>query len=128
MGNDSNQTRRMLFVDRDRGPVAVTLPSDVDAAFVTVDSRGDVIKETPADADEVASFIGRHHHAIRARLRGRKKALRPFENTEVDIGGEIYVAETDPQVLVSLYYSDDLDYQDPYDTSFLDHGDGDVSE
>jgi hypothetical protein len=125
MGNAANRTRRMLFVDRDRGLVEVMLPSDVEAAFISVNSKGG-LNETPADADEVASFIGRHHHAIRARLRGHKKALRPFENIRVDIGGEVYIAETDPQVLVSLYYSDDLDYQDPYDTSFLADGDGDV--
>ncbi len=89
----------MLFIDRDRGPVELDFRSD-----------------------RVASFIGRHHHAIRARLEGDDKALEPFVNKRVRISGQRYRPETDPQVLVDLYYGGELDYQDPYDTGFLHEG------
>jgi len=58
----------MVFVDQDRGLVELEFKSD-----------------------EIASFIGDHHHAIRARLRGDdergdNKALEPFEGKQVAIG------------------------------------------
>lgn len=102
--------RRMLFVDRDRGLVEVEVESDA-----------------------VASFIGRHHRRIRARLRGDSDALADFEKKRVTLGGQVFVPETDLQVLVSLFYAGELDYQDPYDTGFLEdthyaEGGDDVAE
>src|SRR4051794_14209567 len=100
----------MLFVDRDRGLVEVEVESDA-----------------------VASFIGRHHHRIRARLRGDRNALADFEKKRLTLGGEVFVPETDLQVLVSLYYAGELDYQDPYDSGFVEDqhdaaGGNDVAE
>lgn len=91
--------RRMVFVDRDRG-------------LVEVEVRG----------DDVATFIGRHHHAIGRRLGGDEKALDDFENKKVSIGGTTYRPETNVDVLVDLYWSGELDYQDPYDVGFLEEG------
>jgi hypothetical protein len=98
----------MLFIDRDRGLVEVEVSSD-----------------------DTAAFIGGYHHAIRARLSGERQALRDFENKKLRIGGETYVPETDPQVLVSLYYGGELDYQGPYNVEFLgaeNADEADVSE
>ncbi len=91
--------RRMVFVDRDRGLVEV-----------------DVKK------DEIASFIGDHHHAIRRSLQGDAEALDAFENEKVSVGGTTYRPETDVDVLVGLYWAGELDYQDPYDVGFLTEG------
>lgn len=96
--------RTMLFVDRDRGLV-----------------------EVEVDNQELASFIGRHHYAIRARLKGDEgggddTALEPFENQRVKIGGQTFRPETDVDVLVDLYWAGELDYQDPYDVGFLEQG------
>ena len=94
----------MVFVDQDRGLVELEFRSD-----------------------EIASFIGEHHHAIRRRLRGDEergdhKALEPFENQRVTIAGRTYRPETDVDVLVDLYWQGELDYQDPYDVGFLEEG------
>lgn len=100
--------RRMVFVDRDRG-------------LVEVDVQG----------DEVATLIGRHHHAIGRRLAGDEKALDDFENADVSIAGATYRPETDLDVLVGLYWAGELDYQDPYDVGFLEEGQeegGDATE
>ena len=95
----------MVFVDQDRGLVELEFRSD-----------------------EIASFIGEHHHAIRRRLRGDEEALDDFENKTVAIGGATYRPETDVDVLVDLYWQGELDYQDPYDVGFLEEGTEEVGD
>jgi len=94
-----NPSRQMVFVDVDRGLVELEFRDD-----------------------EIASFIGDHHHAIRRSLKGDTKALDDFEDRKVSIGGTTYRPETDVEVLVGLYWAGELDYQDPYDVGFLDEG------
>lgn len=89
----------MLFVDRDRGLVELEFRSD-----------------------DAASFIGKHHRAIRDRLGGDDEALADFENKQVRIGKVTFRPETNVEVLVDLYNQGELDYQDPYDTAFLNEG------
>lgn len=89
----------MIFVDRDRGPIELEVASD-----------------------EAASLIGRHHAGIRARLSGDPDAFAGIEGQHLRVGPEIHVPETDPDVLVDLYFSGELDYSDPYDVDFLGGG------
>ena len=116
--------RRMIFVDRDRGPVEIEIEIDPDkpTSFIVEGERGPI--EVKVDPDEVASFTGRHHAAIPRRLRGDSAAFADIEGWKVRIGDEIYVPETDDDVLVDLYFSGELDYSDPYDVDFLSGGGG----
>lgn len=84
--------RHMLIVDAERGLV-----------------------EAPVASDAVASTIGEHHAAIGLYLEtGDVSRLAAVRGTKLDLEGESYELETDPEAIEDLALAGDLGYDDIY--------------
>ena len=82
--------------------------------MLIVDSKRGLV-EAKVASDSVASAIGEHHAAIGLYLEtGDESRLAALRGTKVDLEGESYALETDPETIENLALAGDLGYDDIY--------------